>query len=161
MPAVYPVGMAELRIGQEPDVLAAYGVGSCVIVIMFDPRSKKGGLAHVVLPDSAGISQERLNPRKFADTAIPLLFQTLAHAGAYRSSVWAKMVGGAEMFPLTEDHNTRIGAKNSEAVESALTKLGVPIQGKELGGSCGRSVELHLDTGKVSVTILGESSKEL
>ncbi len=65
------------------------------------------------------------------------------------------------MFPLTEDHNTRIGAKNAEAVENALRKLGLPIEGRELGGSNGRSVELHLDTGKVSVTILGESSKEL
>jgi len=161
MPEIYPVGMAELRIAQPPDMLAAYGIGSCIIVVMYDPRSKIGGLSHVMLPDSSGIAKEKVNPKKFADTAIPLLFQTLTHAGVYKSTIWAKLIGGAEMFPPTEDFSDNIGKKNSEAAIEAITKLGIPIVAKEIGGTSGRSLELNLESGVVSVTILGDSRKEI
>jgi chemotaxis protein CheD len=161
MPEIYPVGMAELRIAQPPDKLAVYGVGSCVIVAMYDPKTRIGGLVHVMLPDSTVISQDRINPRKFADTAVPLLFQTLSHAGIFKSNVWVKMVGGAEMFPPTEDYSDSIGQKNATAVEAAVKKLGIPILAQEVGGSTGRSLELNLETGKIAVTVLGDSLKEI
>lgn len=153
--------MAEMRIAQTPDKLAAYGIGSCVIVAMYDPKKKIGGVAHVILPDSTGISHEKINPRKFADTAIPLLLLTLSHAGAIRANLWAKLVGGAQMFPATEDFSEQIGAKNSEATIEALKKLGIPLLAKDLGGKSGRSLELHLDTGRISVSILGDESREI
>ncbi|OIP25692.1 hypothetical protein AUK22_07755 [bacterium CG2_30_54_10] len=161
MPEVYPVGMAEIRIAKAPDALAAYGVGSCVIVAMYDPKSSIGGLAHVILPDSTGVAPDRLNPKKFADTAIPLLFQTLSHAGVFKGNLWAKMVGGAEMFPPTEDFSLNIGKKNSEAALTAVKKLGIPVMATETGGTIGRSMVFRLDSGRISLTVLGESSKEI
>ena len=161
MPEIYPVGMAELRIAKAPDLLAAYGVGSCVIVVMYDPKSKIGGAVHVILPDSSGISRERLNPRKFADTAVPLLYQTLDHAGIYKSGLWAKIVGGAEMFPPTEDFSSNIGQKNTEASIDALKKLRIPIIANETGGNTGRSIEVDLDTGRLVLSIMGEVVKEI
>lgn len=161
MPEVYPVGMAELRIAQPPDILAAYGVGSCVIVVMYDPKTKIGGMAHVMLPDSTGIQQEKLNPRKFADTAVPLLFQTLSHAGVFKSNVWAKLIGGAEMFPPTEDFSDKIGQKNFEATLEAVKKIGVPVVATEIGGTTGRSLELNLDSGKIAITVLGDNRREI
>ncbi len=161
MPEVYPVGMADIRIAKAPDVLAVYGVGSCVIVAMYDPKSTIGGLAHVILPDSSGVAPERLNPKKFADTAVPLLFQTLSHAGIFKGSLWAKVIGGAEMFPPTEDFSLNIGKKNTAAVHDALKKLGVPVLAEDTGGTVGRSLEMRLDSGKIALTVLGESVREL
>lgn len=161
MGEIYPVGMAELRIAQTPDILAAYGVGSCVIVVMYDTKTKIGGMSHVMLPDSTTVQSEKINPRKFADTAVPLLYQTLTHAGIFRPSLWVKLVGGAQMFPPTEDFSDTIGKKNYTAVIDALKKLGVPILGEEIGGTTGRSLELELNSGKVSVSILGETQKEI
>ena len=167
MPETYPVGMADLRIARKPDILAAYGVGSCVIVAMFDSRAKIGGLAHVMLPDSGGISQDKVNPRKFADTAVPLLLQTLTHAGCVRTNVWAKLIGGAEMFPTNDGFlGTRggmasLGQRNSDATKAALAKVGIPLVACDIGGNSGRSLELDLETGKIAVTVLGASVKEL
>jgi chemotaxis protein CheD len=161
MGEIYPVGMAELRIAQTPDILAAYGVGSCVIVTMYDPKTKIGGMAHVMLPDSVGVQNEKMNPRKFADTAIPLLLQTLTHAGVFQSSLWVKLVGGAEMFPPTEDFADTIGKKNYEASLGALKKLGMSVLAEEVGGAFGRSLELDLDSGKISISILGDTLKEI
>lgn len=161
MPEIYPVGMAEMRIARSPDILATYGIGSCVIVAMYDPKTKIGGVAHIMLPDSTGIAQERLNPRKFADTAVPLLFQTLSHAGCFKSRVISKIVGGAEMFPPNENLTSNIGTLNTCSAIEALKKLRIPILAKDIGGRSGRSIEMNLDTGRISVTILGESPKEI
>lgn len=161
MPEIYPVGMAEMRIARNPDILAAYGIGSCVIVAMYDPRTKIGGVAHIMLPDSTGIAQERINPRKFADTAVPLLFQTLSHAGCFKSSIISKVIGGAEMFPPVENFSNNIGTLNTSSAIQALEKLRVPILAQDIGGRSGRSLEMKLDTGRISLTVLGETVKEL
>ena len=161
MPEIYPVGMAELRIAREPDVLAAYGIGSCVIVAMYDPKSRIGGMSHIMLPESTAVRQENVNPRKFADTAVPLLFQALSHAGVYKSSIWAKVIGGAEMFPATEDFKGTIGEKNTKASLIALQSLGIPVIGKEVGGLSGRSMEMDLSTGRIALSVLGKSDKEI
>lgn len=156
MPEVFPVGMADLRIGREPDLLAVYGVGSCIIVAMYDPKSKTGGMAHVMLPDSSGIPQDKVNPRRFADTAVPLLFQMLGNAGVFRSAVWAKLIGGAEMFPPTDDFQLNVGKNNIKAATKALELLGVPLLAAEVGGAVGRSAEFDLATGAIRLTVLGE-----
>jgi len=159
MPEIYPVGMADMRIAKPPGILAAYGIGSCVIVAMYDSKSRIGGFAHIMLPDSKGVSHARLNPKKFADTAIPLLYQTLSHAGIDKENVWAKLIGGAEMFPPMDENSKKIGEMNSEAAIQAVNRLNIPIVAKELGGRAGRSLEMDLDSGKISLTVLGASVK--
>ena len=49
------VGMSEIAVSRSPDVLVAIGLGSCVGVCFYDPVLKYGGMAHVMLPDSAQI----------------------------------------------------------------------------------------------------------
>ncbi len=161
MPEIYPVGMAEMRIAKTPDILAAYGIGSCIIVAMYDPKTQIGGFSHIMLPESHGISGDRLNPKKFADTAIPLLYQTMTHAGAHRSALWAKVFGGAEMFPPTEDFSLNIGKQNSTAALGVLQKMGIPVAASHVGGQTGRSLEMNCHSGKISLIVLGEGAKEI
>ncbi|MBF0409323.1 MAG: chemotaxis protein CheD [Candidatus Riflebacteria bacterium] len=162
MPQKYCVGMAELRIARAPDTLATYGIGSCVIVVMYDELQKLGGIVHIVLPDSTGISVDKVNPRKFADTAVPLLFQTMLHTGAVKKHLRVKLVGGAEMFPPSGDgFSSCIGAKNIECTRNALRDLGIPVVSQDVGGKSGRSLEFNLENGRVSVSVLGKESKEI
>jgi len=155
------VGMGEMKIAEHPNSLAAYGVGSCVIIFMYDSKTKRGGGVHAVLPDSHGLDYEKINPNKFCDTAIPLLFDTLSKKKIYKSSVWAKIIGGAEMFPPTEDFSSSVGKYNAEAAKEALKKLGIPLIAEDIGGSRGRTVELDLDTGIAIISVIGEEVKEL
>lgn len=45
------VTIAQVRIDQSPAVLAAYGLGSCVAVALYDPEARIGGLGHLLLPN--------------------------------------------------------------------------------------------------------------
>lgn len=161
MAAAIPVGMGEMKIARSPELLAVYGIGSCVIVSLYDPKSKTGGLAHVMLPDSSGLDREKINPVKFADTAIPALYEALVGAGSFKSGLVAKIVGGSEMFPPTEDFENNIGRDNTAAVKKALKKQNLPLIAEDSGGRRGRSIEFDLENGLIKLSILGEEVKEI
>jgi len=44
------VGMAELRIVKNNEILVSMGIGSCVVVALYDGVEKIAGLVHIMLP---------------------------------------------------------------------------------------------------------------
>ena len=63
------VRMGELAVSSAAgDVLVSLGLGSCIGLALVDRKMGIAGLAHVVLPDSAG--QDDAGPGKFADRAV-------------------------------------------------------------------------------------------
>lgn len=127
-------------------------LGSCAGLVLHDRAARIGGLAHVVLPDSRGATDQ---PGKFADTAIPgllLELDRLAGPGA-RGRLGAKVFGGASMF--SSDSKLEIGRLNLEAVDRILAGLRIPILARDTGGNHGRHVILDTATGLVTVRAPG------
>lgn len=160
MSSVIPVGMSQLRTGKSPEQLAVYGIGSCIILSLYDAVRKVGGLAHIMLPDSTGMDKTTINPVKFADTAVPALMDAVLEQGALRISLEAKIFGGSEMFPPTEDYTNTIGRDNTNAVKAALRKHNLKLKSEDVGGTHGRSLEFDLSSGMAKVYIVGEEAKE-
>ncbi len=52
MSQMIKVGMADLNICKSPDAITTLGLGSCIGIALYDPVTKIGGLAHIMLPDS-------------------------------------------------------------------------------------------------------------
>ncbi len=130
------------RTGEE---LVARGLGSCIGLALIDRQSGLAGMAHIVLPESTGPSQE---PGKFADLAVPELITQMQRAGAVLRRVDAVLAGGARMFELGE---MDIGARNAAAVKAGLARSGVKIRAAETGGNRGRT--LRLTVGDFEVTV--------
>lgn len=155
------VGVAELKASDNHDVLASFGLGSCVAIAIYDPIKKVGGLAHVMLPESRGLEPPAM-PGKFADTAVACLVEELIGLGARKRSLKSKLVGGAQMFELpgarSEAAKTacgpsvNIGARNIVAAREALQKLKIPIEGEDTGGNHGRTVRFDTSTGEVQIS---------
>lgn len=127
-------------------------LGSCVGVVLYDRTAKIGGLAHILLPDSRGNTDQI---GKYADTAIPALLTALEGAlkGKPRSKLIAKIAGGAAMFPSTVAIN--IGEQNVKAVERILAGLDIHVAARHLGGQSGRRMTLNTTTGLVEIRIPG------
>ena len=159
MSSVTPVGMSQIKAGKAPEQLAVYGIGSCIILAIYDSVRKVGGVAHIMLPNSVGMKMAETNPVRFADTAVPALIEAVLDKGAIRASLEAKIFGGSEMFPPTEDYDNTIGRDNIKAVKLVLKKLGVPIVSEDTGGTHGRSMEFNLSNGEVKVYIVGEEAR--
>ena len=147
MPELIKVGMADLKAGKSPDSIISYGLGSCVGIALYDPQTKVGGLAHIMLPDS---TQARAtdNTAKFADTALPVLLDQVLALGGSRNRLTAKIAGGSQMFSFAQATDVmRIGDRNAEAVKAVLKSLSIRLVAEDVGGNYGRTVELLLDSG--------------
>lgn len=113
MSQMIKVGMADLNICKSPNAITTLGLGSCIGIAIYDPVTKIGGLAHIMLPDSTKI-RNNSNIAKFADTGIVELVNRMVRAGAGRTRMVAKIAGGAKMFEVNgADSIGSIGEKRA------------------------------------------------
>ena len=149
--AVLQVGMADLKVARVPDVLSSAGLGSCIGICLWDPVTRVGGLAHIMLPSST-LARNTDNRAKFADSAIPALVQEMEKIGAMKSRIVAKIAGGAQMFALTEASSImKIGERNAESTIETLKKLGIRLLHSETGANYGRSISFMTESGKLHI----------
>jgi len=161
MPELIKVGMADLKAGKNPDSIISYGLGSCVGIALYDPQTKIGGLAHIMLPDS---TQARAtdNKAKFADTALPVLLDEVLALGGSRNRLTAKIAGGSQMFSFAQATDVmRIGDRNAEAVRAVLKSMSIRLVAEDVGGNYGRTVELLLDSGAFLIKTVNKGENRL
>lgn len=144
------VGIASGAIAKAPRKIRTLGLGSCVAVMLYDLVSGVGGLAHILLPE-APVHRPIENPTKFADSAIPWLIQGIEARGGASDRLFAKLVGGGQMFTSSQTMQGNVGGRNVEACRHLLHLHGISVEGDDVGGNYGRSVELDIATGIVTV----------
>jgi chemotaxis protein CheD len=151
------VGIAQLKTAGPGDSLATLGLGSCVVIAIYDSASKQGSLAHIMLPHKAfGRRREGENMFKYADVAIPEAMRLLEERGCSKASLSAKIAGGSRMFDLAMDSHGDIGQRNVKAVKEILANLDIPLIACDTGGNRGRSVEFTPETGELQIrTVYG------
>ena len=155
------VGLGEMKVSRgADDVLVCLGLGSCVALCYHDPVAKVGAIAHIVLPGSEGRAPG--SPGKFADTAVPALIEAVTAAGAIKSRLSVRMVGGAQMTMASEASSIfSIGPANVEATKQALRRVGLRVRAEDTGGSAGRTVRLAAGSGEVVVNTSISSTRNL
>jgi chemotaxis protein CheD len=153
------VGMGEGVVAAGPLVVLSPGIGSCVVVTLYDPGRKVGGLAHVMLPDSARVHGSR-PPYHCADTALAALLEELRNHRARQHELVAKIVGGAQMFASYNNGSAGIGAENLRSIKDLLEREAIPLVGWDIAGQHGRTVEFHLTSGRLVVKALGKEDKQ-
>jgi chemotaxis protein CheD len=148
VPAADPAHTTTVRMGaaglaRRGEVLETVGLGSCVAIVIFAPLSQMAGLAHVMLPESEGLSGD---PAKFADTAVPALVDRLDAAGAV-APFTAALVGGASMFPgVPSAPLTDVATRNVAASRTALANASIPVLREDVGGHVGRSLRVDAES---------------
>src|SRR5436305_5321486 len=118
---VIEVGMGEGVVERGPLVVWSPGIGSCVVVALLDGKRGVGGLAHVMLPESDGVSG-RVGDYWCADTAIDALLARLLSRGVVPGDLVAKMAGGARMFAAYGNDSPAVGARNILSVRRILAR---------------------------------------
>jgi len=143
-----------------PHIISSSGLGSCVVLTLYDTERKLGGLAHIMLPDSNNLNG--YHPAyKCADTAIATLIKELRTMRATPQNMVAKLVGGAKMFLSSDDFGPGIGGQNIISIKRILKRRRIPLIAENTGGNYGRNVEFHLDSGRVMVRAIGKGDKEI
>ena len=149
------VKVADWAAGRADTVLVTLGLGSCVAIMLHDPRACAGAMAHILLP-SKSLARDVTNPAKFPETAVPLLVQRLATLGADPRHLVAKLAGGASMFAqLMTPGSVQMGERNVAAARAVLRHAGIPVAAEAVGGDAGRSVRFYVTDGRVEIRSVG------
>jgi len=146
------VRVGETAVAKGSGTLLASGVGSCVIVTLYDPKRRVAALAHALLPSSPRWRDEESSARdaKYVDAAIDVMLERMLAYGAKRRNLEAKIVGGANMFA---EFQSNVGRDNVAAAEAKLEAEGIELTGESTGGSVGRSVEFCVASGVVTAKV--------
>jgi chemotaxis protein CheD len=156
------VGIGQLVVSKgSGDILVAYGLGSCVGVSAYDPLSKAAGLVHVLLPSSDGKTADRGEPARFADTGVDALLKEMQAAGSTLGRLVIKLAGGAAVLGPGNAEKFKIGERNAEAIKERLKRHGLRVLAEDLGGTKGRTLEMHVLTGKTYVRTAASPASEL
>ncbi len=149
------VKIGDVAIAKDSDNLSASGIGSCLAIILYDPKLKLGALAHAMLSSPTvgpglQVTAHESGDTKYVDVAIDEMLTKMLSRGAKREDLEAKLIGGANMFPAFKSD---IGNQNVLCAEEKLKKEGIKMIGEAVGGSQGRSVEFSVSSGIVTVKI--------
>jgi chemotaxis protein CheD len=146
------VEISQVAVTQAPNRLLALGIGSCVVITLYDYTLKIGAMAHTMLPDSTKYGLDT-SPFKFANLAIEEIISRMELSGSKKRNMVAKIVGGANMFPSLRHESLKTGEDNVFAVKEKLKKEGIVLIGEVIGGNVGRSVEFDTATGIITVNL--------
>jgi chemotaxis protein CheD len=156
---VIKVNMGELKIGRGGDVLAAYGVGSCVIVACYDRGLQLAAMLHGILPEKPG-GRRQYSENKYLNTGIDNLVKSLLKEGISLKNMEAKIFGGAKMFDISNGQET-IGERNIRTAKETLSAKGIPVIAEDTGSNYGRSIEFYVTDKKAVIKSFAAGTKEL
>ncbi len=147
-------GIGELVTSADPHVtLVAYGLGSCIGLAAWDPRTKAAALAHFMLPTG----QAGGPPVKFVESGFEAFLAGFAAAGGSIRRAQLKAAGGAAMLSVMVG-SLDIGRRNAEAIALQVGRRGLQLSASDLGGSSGRTVQLSVADGRLHVKSVARST---
>jgi len=122
-------------------------LGSCVAVVLWDPRLRVGGMNHFLLPDGGGDDDL---PTRFGVHAMDRLIGEMLKLGADPRRFVAKVFGGASVLALNGGGGG-VPEANLAFVRTFLAREGLHVVATSVGGTLPRQVRLFTDSGKVLV----------
>jgi chemotaxis protein CheD len=126
----------DVALGQAGDQLKTL-LGSCVSVILTDPRRTIGAMCHIVHVGRP--NAENIRNTAYGDPAMADMFARLQQVGINPALCQAYVYGGGNMFPALFD-GPHVGDKNARWVMEYLQARRIAILAHSVGGSGYRKV---------------------
>jgi chemotaxis protein CheD len=136
----------EVHAAREPSAVTTV-LGSCIAVCLYSPATGVGGVNHFLLPGGPDGSA------RFGEGAMRLLLERVLAVGARPGDLRAKVFGGSGTMGRHADGRT-LGEQNAALAVRRLADEGIPLLGGDVGGTRGRKLVFHTDTGDAFVLTL-------
>lgn len=126
----------QVALGFRGDTLETL-LGSCVAVLLTDPRHTVGVMSHIVHSRPAPAGSER--SCAFADVALQTMVDLLQEHAISAHLCDASVYGGGNLFPDLVPGRS-VGDHNAQWALDALAQLGARLVAVDLGGPCSRQL---------------------
>lgn len=120
-------------------------LGSCVALVLSDPRRTVGAMCHVVHGPGARPPGAQALATAWGEAALSRLFALLRARGIEPRLCDAWAYGGGHMFPALGERAGNVGARNAQWLLQAVQRQGIPLLLADLGGT--RYRRLHWTVG--------------
>jgi len=147
-----------MEVAREREKLIAFGIGSCVVVVCYDPEKDIAGMLHGILP--ANLPGRKSEILKYMNTGIDALVKRLIEEGLNVKTLKAKIFGGAKMFEIGATSDS-IGERNIRAAKEVLAAKNIEIEAEDTGSNYGRTIEFVVREKKAYVRSYGRETKIL
>ena len=137
----------DVACGESGDRLETL-LGSCVAIVLADPRRTFGAMCHIV-HSRRPVSGERASTA-FAGAAMSALYATMRERGFTPSFCEAWVFGGGNMFPALVQHR-HVGDDNVRWAVDTLIADGIRIVATDVGGSAYRRLAWTVGPGAPEV----------
>jgi chemotaxis protein CheD len=155
------IGIGEYAVADKPEAtIVTHALGSCIAVCLWDPEAGVGGMLHFLPESKLNPDRAEKQPGTFADTGIPLLFQTAYKHGAVKKRCRVKLLGGASIANAGNG-GLDVGKRNAMAAKKLLWQNGVMVHAEALGCNDSRTVSLSVADGRTQVSCGREVIQEL
>jgi chemotaxis protein CheD len=126
----------DVVLGERGDTLSTL-LGSCVSIILTDPRRTVGVMSHVVHTSSGRVDTDTT---AFGEAAMRAMTQLLQGRGIQARLCEAFVFGGGNMFPQLQIDLT-VGDNNIAWAMRALQIQGIKVLSVDVGGSAYRRLQ--------------------
>jgi len=127
---IYTLHPGDVVCGERGDRLETL-LGSCVSIILTDPRRTSGVMCHIVHATRSASAAPA--DAAYADVALATMYRMLRDCGIDPAQCEAYLYGGGNMFPDLVTHG-HVGERNARWVCDALAEDGVRVLAQDLGG---------------------------
>lgn len=127
-------------------------LGSCVAVVMTDPRRSIGAMCHIVHSKAPAGGAPATGA--YADTALRLMYDGLRGRGITPELCQAWVFGGGNLFPALV-RQRHVGDDNADWVVDALARDGVRVLDCQLGGAVYRRLAWTVGAGAPEIQAVG------
>ena len=151
------VGIAEMALSSNAeDVLVAPNLGSCLGIVVYDPKLKHGGLIHCLLPLSkSDPAKASAKPYTYVDTGLVQLLEQILAKGSQKKDLVVVVAGGAN---INDEANVfEIGKKNYTILKKLLWKNNLLLRAEDVGNSISRTIAVEVGSGRTTVKSRGET----
>lgn len=120
-------------------------LGSCVALVLSDPRRTVAAMCHVVHGPGTRPAGAQAPATAWGDAALSRLFALLRARGIEPRLCEAWAYGGGHMFPTLGARAGQVGERNAQWLLQAVQQHDLVLQGSDLGGT--RYRRLHWTVG--------------
>jgi chemotaxis protein CheD len=129
----------ETKVSDDAGVILTTVLGSCISACLFDPVTRVGGLNHFLLAEPGSGDTDVRSLQRYGVYAMEVLINAMMAMGATRSSLKARIYGGASLRDGFRD----IGATNALFARRFLRDERIALVGEDVGGHGARRVEFR------------------
>lgn len=142
------VATGEVWATSQKIILRADGIGSCVVLAVYDIRENIGAVAHIMLPGKSPDERSGYNT-KYAQDAIKDMLFKMRRLGCAGKCLEACMVGGGNVL---KDKKDTLCGSILYSVGNILRDEGFKVVATAVGGTIRRSAFLDIEDRAVYYT---------